>query len=186
MYSTTLFKPYPLRYATAEVFLNKGVRINGDVGTVLSSQLITPTSKTTTDERGWYSRINHVANYEVYIPLSFLLSFTHSFPLPFVTSFAPIFSCPSLPPSLLYLLLLLLPPSLPPSLPTYSLSSPSRRSSQVHIDTPQTHTTVLNLFTQHGWTLNTAFQCNAMLPGSSNFTPEALKYIDDSVIYSKR
>ncbi len=42
-----------LRYATAEVFLNKGVRINGDVGTVLSNQLITPTSKTSTDERGW-------------------------------------------------------------------------------------------------------------------------------------
>ena len=42
-----------VRYATAEVILNKGVRINGEVGTVLSSQLITPTSKTTTDERGW-------------------------------------------------------------------------------------------------------------------------------------
>ena len=42
-----------VRYATAEVFLGKGIRISGDVGTVLSSQLTTPTSKTSTDEKGW-------------------------------------------------------------------------------------------------------------------------------------
>ena len=44
---------YSLRYATAEVYLNKGVRIHGEVGTVLSTQLTTPTSKTSTDEKGW-------------------------------------------------------------------------------------------------------------------------------------
>ncbi len=42
-----------VRYATAEVFLNKGVRINGDVGTVLSASLTTLNSKTIVDERGW-------------------------------------------------------------------------------------------------------------------------------------
>ena len=42
-----------VRYATAEIFFNKGVRINGDIGTVLSAQLFTPNSRTVTDERGW-------------------------------------------------------------------------------------------------------------------------------------
>jgi len=44
---------HSLRYATVEVFLNKGVRIFGEVGTVLSSQLTIPTSKTSTDDKGW-------------------------------------------------------------------------------------------------------------------------------------
>ena len=44
---------HSLRYATVEVFLNKGVRIYGEVGTVLSEQLTIPTSKKLTDEKGW-------------------------------------------------------------------------------------------------------------------------------------
>ena len=42
-----------IRYATVEVFVNKGLRVNGNLGSVLMAQLVTSTSKKVTDERGW-------------------------------------------------------------------------------------------------------------------------------------
>lgn len=91
-----------VRYATVEVFVNKGVRVNGEIGPVLTAQLATPTSKTSTDDRGWYC------------------------------------------------------------------------------DNPVCHTAVLNLFTQHGWSLATAFQCNTFLPGASTSSV----YPSDTLIFT--
>ena len=39
------------------------------------------------------------------------------------------------------------------------------------IENPLPHTTVLNLFTQHGWLLATAFQSNSIPFGSSSPAP---------------
>ena len=36
------------------------------------------------------------------------------------------------------------------------------------IDNPVPHANILNLFTQHGWTLATAFQSNGLPPGASS------------------
>ncbi len=44
---------HSIRYATAEVYLNKGVRVCGEVGTVLADQLKSHSSKTLEDEKGW-------------------------------------------------------------------------------------------------------------------------------------
>ena len=43
-----------VRYATVEVFLNRGLRVNGDIGPVLTAQLNSGITKTHVDERGWY------------------------------------------------------------------------------------------------------------------------------------
>ena len=46
-----------VRYVTVEVFLNKGIRVSGDVGPVLTAQLNPNaghgTVKTHSDEKGW-------------------------------------------------------------------------------------------------------------------------------------
>ncbi|XP_064396957.1 src kinase-associated phosphoprotein 2-A-like [Halichondria panicea] len=81
-----------VRYATVDVFVNRGIRVNGEIGTVLQSQLTTPTSKAITDDRGWF--------------------------------------CDQVP----------------------------------------SHTVILNLFTQHGWSLATAFQCNTVPTGGNAIT----------------
>ena len=41
-----------IRYATVDVFVNKGIRVNGDIGTVLGTQLCSPSSKKVSDDRG--------------------------------------------------------------------------------------------------------------------------------------
>jgi hypothetical protein len=38
-----------------ELFVNKGLRVNGNLGSVLLAQLVTSTSKKSTDDRGWYA-----------------------------------------------------------------------------------------------------------------------------------
>ena len=43
-----------VHYATVEVFLNRGLRVNGDIGPVLTAQLSSGITKTHVDERGWY------------------------------------------------------------------------------------------------------------------------------------
>ena len=43
-----------VRYATVEVFINRGLRVNGDIGPVLTAQLSSGNTKTHVDERGWF------------------------------------------------------------------------------------------------------------------------------------
>ena len=47
-----------VRYTTVEVFVNRGIRINGEISTVLQAQLTPPNCKTVSDERGWYVHNN--------------------------------------------------------------------------------------------------------------------------------
>ena len=42
-----------VHYATVEVFPNRGMRVTGEVSSVLLAQLTTRTSKTLKDDRGW-------------------------------------------------------------------------------------------------------------------------------------
>ena len=46
------------------------------------------------------------------------------------------------------------------------------------MDTPHSHVSVLNLFTQHGWSLVTAYQSNMPLPGNTSISPA------DTLIFS--
>ena len=84
-----------VKYATIEVFLNRGLRVNGDIGPALAAQLSSTSGNTKnhSDEKGWFT--------DNYIP----------------------------------------------------------------------HATLLNIFTQHGWSLATAFQSNSIPPGSSSGVP---------------
>jgi hypothetical protein len=82
-----------VHYATVEVFPTRGIRITGEVSSVLIAQLTTTTAKTTKDERGWFS------------------------------------------------------------------------------DQALPHASILNLFTQHGWSLATAFQSNSIPPNSTSTAP---------------
>ena len=43
-----------VHYATVEVFPTRGMRVTGEVSSVLVAQLTTTTAKTHKDERGWY------------------------------------------------------------------------------------------------------------------------------------
>ena len=45
-----------VHYATVEVFPTKGMRVTGQVGSVLMAQLTPSTAKTHKDDRGWYER----------------------------------------------------------------------------------------------------------------------------------
>lgn len=80
-----------VHYATVEVFPGRGMRVSGEVSSVLIAQLTTSTAKTFSDDRGWFT------------------------------------------------------------------------------DQSLPHASILNLFTQHGWSLATAFQSNS-IPPSSNST----------------
>lgn len=42
-----------VHYATVEVFASRGMRVTGEVGSVLIAQLTTTTAKTHKDDRGW-------------------------------------------------------------------------------------------------------------------------------------
>ena len=85
--------PQPVKYATVEVFLHRGIRVNGDISTELKGHLLNVTTKTHVNEKGWY------------------------------------------------------------------------------IENPLPHTTVLNCFSKHGWTLSNAYQSNATPPGVSVMVP---------------
>ena len=60
---------------------------------------------------------------------------------------------------------------------SHTSHDPSHTSHDYHMtppryaDTPLPHSTILNLFTQHGWSLATAFQSNATPPGSTSTLP---------------
>ena len=61
-----------VRYATVEVFLNRGLRVNGDIGSVLTAQLSSGTTKTHVDERGWYDYHSNLVTIAIH---SFCLNF---------------------------------------------------------------------------------------------------------------
>ena len=42
-----------VHYSTVEVFTNRGMRVTGQVGSVLIAQLTATTAKTHKDDRGW-------------------------------------------------------------------------------------------------------------------------------------
>ena len=57
-----------VRYVTVEVFLNRGLRVNGDIGLVLTAQPSSGTTKTHVDERGWYGYHSNLVTIAMWLP----------------------------------------------------------------------------------------------------------------------
>ena len=60
--SSPVALPPDVKYATVELFINKGIRVNGDIGTVLTAQLTPGNAKAHVDDRGWYVNPDNVVS----------------------------------------------------------------------------------------------------------------------------
>ena len=185
-----------VHYATVEVFPTRGMRVTGEVSSVLVAQLTTTTAKTHKDERGWY---------ETFLTLFILVWLLLCTPTlvyimkPWlnttnlatvdirvqVCSAAVIVSPPGVVKlHVLHFFTFWLHDYYNSELwSTLFTSSVGTRECfdgcvDVHLslvsrfsDQALPHASILNMFTQHGWSLATAFQSNSIPPSSTSIAP---------------